>query len=41
MNYDILNVFSIFEDYYIIKGPDPQQDSGMLSFHGHDGVTLG
>lgn len=38
MNYDTLNVFSISEDYYIVREPDPQQDSGMLAFHGFDAV---
>lgn len=38
MNYDTLNVFPISEDYHIVRGPDPQWDSGMLAFHGFDGV---
>lgn len=39
MNCDTLNVFSISEDYHIVRGTDPWQDSGwyfvdlMMSYH--------
>lgn len=37
-NYGTLNVFSISEDYYSIRGTDPQQDSDRLVFCGFDDI---